>query len=755
MTQHESKLEGCNPTPLAGYLKALGVLRIVAQQVDPLAQGAWNNDVFVLQSKFDRDSLINFFLNDYHPTPLVTPWNGGSGFFSKDNKAAIEAIRAGQCSRLESYRELIRCSEVVLESMQLTEKPDANDKSSLLQQCRNQFPDNALDWLDAAFVLTDDGPKYPPLLGTGGNDGRLEFTNNYMQRLTEVFDVDTGLPAPGTRVLLGDSLFGDCGQTRNKAAIGQFDPGSAGGPNSSGGYDSGSTMNVWDFILMLEGAIAFAGAAVRKLEHSSPGSLSYPFCVRQAGVGYASADFSDESSSRSEMWMPLWHQPASFEAISHLLSEGRVEVGRRRARNGVDFARAIASVGVDRGIDSFQRFGFQQRNGLSYFAVPLDRYDVRQPSAASGLLGHIDHWLDRFRRAATGQHAPARAGTALRRVESAVLDVCQASGPQAVQRLLIAMGDAEQAIATSPKLREADYPVPPVPLLPPEWLRMAYDDDPPTASEFRLAAALASLGNHSGLRVNNKLRIDPVGPFRRHVEPIDWLKLRDKNRRSQWAEHAHDPSIVWTTQCLIQNMNRIVERRVIDAVRLSDQDLHAPFDGKCPARLDDVFRFIEGHVNTERIGSLVRGLMLVDWPAVKFKDIPWPIREQPRTHEAFPSAAYCLLKLCLLPHPIPASQHIDLEIKLTPQIVRRAVIGDLTEATRLAAQRLRASGLRPAIDAAPCHDQQRALRTAAALAFPLWHDSRRKSTAITMIRNRVVQRDTVTEGFDNEPLPNY
>ena len=41
-------------------------------------------------------------------------------------------------------------------------------------------------------------------------------------------------------------------------------------------------------------------------------------------------------------------------------------------------------------------------------------------------------------------------------------------------------------------------------------------------------------------------------------------------------------------------MGRFIERRVLDAIRLSESELHAPFDGRCPARLNDVWRFIEG-----------------------------------------------------------------------------------------------------------------------------------------------------------------
>ncbi len=36
------RLGGCAPTPLANYLKALGILRVVAEQADAEARGWWD-----------------------------------------------------------------------------------------------------------------------------------------------------------------------------------------------------------------------------------------------------------------------------------------------------------------------------------------------------------------------------------------------------------------------------------------------------------------------------------------------------------------------------------------------------------------------------------------------------------------------------------------------------------------------------------------------------------------------------------------
>lgn len=56
---NEIYLNGCTPVPLAHYLKALGVLRLVSEQKDPDAAGYWHNECFVLRTKLkDRKSVV-------------------------------------------------------------------------------------------------------------------------------------------------------------------------------------------------------------------------------------------------------------------------------------------------------------------------------------------------------------------------------------------------------------------------------------------------------------------------------------------------------------------------------------------------------------------------------------------------------------------------------------------------------------------------------------------------------------------------
>ena len=108
------------------YLKALGVLRLVSEQTDPKARGCWRDGVFVLETRLDRDGLAQFFLEQYSPTPLLAPWNGGSGFYVKldldrflesagkeiefKGREAVEAIDAVEASEFRSVGTVSRAS---------------------------------------------------------------------------------------------------------------------------------------------------------------------------------------------------------------------------------------------------------------------------------------------------------------------------------------------------------------------------------------------------------------------------------------------------------------------------------------------------------------------------------------------------------------------------------------------------------------------------------------------------------------------
>ncbi len=696
MAPHAVRLTGSSPIPLASYLKALGVLRLLSEQYDSSVLGRWHGNTFELTSKVDESEIVKFFLERYRPTPIIAPWNGGSGFYPNDNKEGIEAIRQATSQRFTPYQEAIRSAEACLAELQLSQKPGKGVKEALLMSCRNRFPEHALQWLDSAYVLARDGAKYPPLLGTGGNDGRLEFTNNFMQRLTEIFDLPGGAPSKMSESWLRNSLFGVALPVLVRGAIGQFSPGAGGGPNSSTGFDGPSATNPWDYVLMLEGAILFAGVAAKRLENLETGQLLYPFCVKQTGVGYGSSALSDEANSRCEMWMPLWETLVGLSELKALLGEGRAQVGGRAARDGVDFARAVASLGVDRGISSFQRYGFQVRNGLAYFATPLDRVAVRYNRLAAQLLAPIDAWLERFRQEARKDSAPSSMHRAVRGLESAIIAFCKSRGADnlSVQELLIALGECELAMARSLQWTR-EVRLSPVPLLTPRWLSAANTG----TVEFRLAAALAS--------VNCRSKEQTLW-MRCHLEPVRAAASRDK-RRFEWTDTI-TANVVWRDGDFSQILNAIFARRLLFAEENGAGNY--PDFSKIAACLSDVATFIEGRTDDRLLAHLLWALTLIDFGAEYTDDFKIGFPRNQRE----PSALHALLKLCFSPFQLH-----DATIPLVPAIHRWAEAGRGAAASSLAVRRLRASGLAPALGAISASGAP-VIRTAAALLFPLSKD---------------------------------
>ena len=425
---HDLVLSGCVSTVLSSYLKALGTHRLVAEQLDPSAMSCWDRGGrFHLVSSADRDRLVDFFVHRYAPTPLVTPWNGGSGFYAGDQQIGIQAIARSHDERFARYREVVERCRGLLETLALTAKPDDKEtKFTLLQHARSWLPDDAVAWLDATYVIGDEA-RYPALLGTGGNDGRLDFANNFMQRLAELFIAsDLRATSPNRAINAADgltaSIFGDLRRgALQPAAVGQFAPALAGGTNMTAGLKTEGRVNPWDFILALEGALTFAGAAVRRLEAARHGSASFPFHVNPSPIGYGSSATVDRKQARCELWLPLWSAPCKFPEIATLFGEARLEVGRRQATSGLDAARALATLGVDRGLDRFERFGILRRNGLSYLAAWFGTFQVRAVPRVD-LLREFDGWLGSIERF---DDARQDVSAGLRRLEEAMFEACR------------------------------------------------------------------------------------------------------------------------------------------------------------------------------------------------------------------------------------------------------------------------------------------------------------------------------------------
>jgi len=761
-------LGGCAPTPLAHYLKALGILRLVADQADSQARGWWEGERFRLATVLDRDALEAFFLRQYQPTPLVSPWNKGSGFYYQ-NDPGLTPMESSQAPRLNKMRSGITASRLFLDELRradnairqikdetkltkedeielrkeksLPEDPKAkltaeqkkilkrlkDDlrvkkkahgetenykkrlaeadrkfkrlKADLIPRIRLFWRGAHREWMDAAIVLADEGrARYPALLGTGGADGRLDFTNNFMQRLNEIFDLSSEncSPRPVAHSWFSGALWGaptiGC---QSGSAVGQYLPGMAGGANNSNGPTSDSLLNPVDFILMMEGTILFTAHATHRLGTREQTRAAAPFAVNAQGAGYASAAVSDESA-RGEQWMPLWSQPLTLAELRRLLAEGRVQIGARAAQEPLDLARAVARLGSARGITAFQRYGYIVRNGQSNLAVPLGRFRV--PDHASNqlpCLDDLDTWLGRLRRESRKKYAPARLDLISRRLSDALFAVTRHPDESLRwQSVLKALADIEGVLRTGTGLRAG-----PIPRLRPEWVQAADDG----SATFRLALACALQA------ADFPQNRPPSDPVRRHWLPLDGNRFATSGSGSQ-ARIQTDPGVVLAGRKGMDDAVALVQRRLVEAGQGGERRLPLTPARKAAAHPSDLARLLAGEVDLDRTMQLARALMAIDarkWAAA-------PCTAAFPSDEAYPDDAWLAVRLALLPWPLPDGRTIGADAA----IVRRLESGDTPSAVRAALQRLMAAGVKTTVRIAVAGPQTARL-WAAALAFPI------------------------------------
>jgi CRISPR-associated protein Csx17 len=801
VTLHIHQLKSCSPEPLASYLKALGILRLVVEQnADCEARGWWQDEHFCLLTKLARDDLEAFFLDRYEPTPLLSPWNKGCGFF-KANDPGLAPLESSQAARFAGFRRGVTESRRLLDAMsqadaviraikartktnktfqseqqrellansatfrsfvdQLHTKATGPDlavterdeleaeiatveslvigasigptkdeaerlkcspgykrllaaadrrfkslKSTLIPDCRRTWRGPHARWLSAAVVLNENGnPKWPSLLGTGGNDGNLDFTNNFMQRLGDLFELNSscGSSFPGTIELLVNSLWSEPANRLATTAVGQYQPGAAGGANSSTGTGGDSLVNAWDFVLMMEGSLLFSSRATRRLDPNQFTRASAPFAVRSHAAGFASTG--TEKAQRGEQWMPLWSRPAKLVDVVALFSEARIQLNRQTANRPVDVARAISRLGVARGIDSLTRYGYLERNGQSTLAVPLGRVKVRQHPRAH-LIDDLAPWLDRLQRRARDKHAPARLVQAERRLANSVFAALTHDySPDRWQAILQAAVAVESIQATGTAVDAG-----PIPALRPEWVS-AVDD---RTTEVRLALSLgsAAAGYSRGGRPNDPVRHHWL-PLEPGLEPGE-LRFKISDKRL-----ARDSRVVMSGCDFLADGAAIVERRLIEASMEGQRRLHLVAAEGCGARLGDLAKFLGGAVDLRKVLDLARAFMAIQWRC-------WLSDLCPRATFALvqPDEAWLALRLACLPWPLGRDKNIPAE----PGIVRRLRAGDGAGATGIALARLRSAGIRPPLQAG-ITDSSTARLWAAALVFPIDRGSALRAAA--------------------------
>lgn len=671
----EIRLNGCTAEPLMSYLKSLGVLRLSGEQLSPSISGCWKDGLFCLSGLECRESLVAFFCHEYRPTPVITPWNSASGFYKGNPAVTLAQIEESTSDRFAAYREAIGGARKVLERLQIKTKPGSGEKQALVRVIRSELGEEVVDWIDALGVLSGDRLVFAPVLGTGGNDGRLEFAVNFHNHLLKVVPLEryTGPCAitEQSEDWLRSALFAEGSPGLVSASSGQFHPGGVGGPNSTRGFVGDAVVNPWDYILMIEGALLLAGSVACRSGLQSMQKAAFPFTVRPSPAGWQTIAESDVRDARYEIWLPLWERPAGVGEVAHLLREGRAQVGKRAAESGSDFARAAAGLGVERGISSFTRFAFYKRSGKAYLASPLGRLAVRFQKHTD-LIEEADYWLRRVRYQARGTAAPESIKRAYRAAENAIFGYCSRGRPEDIQAILIALSGIENIVGRSKNLQKTINPL----SLSLRWLSAADDG----SKEYYLARAAASVYGFDDGKAD--------APIRSNLSPVVLS-------RGGFEWDPGSAACVWHGEDLCRNLAALLNRRCLDASRAGFSDM-APLCGHYSAALDDIDAFLSGTVDELKTAELIKALALLRWPAspAQMQPLPRKYRSAPPELERL----YAVIKLFFHHRPLlPEGEFPGQAAVIRPyqEMLLRLGQGRGREALKFAVGRLKIAGLVP------------------------------------------------------------
>lgn len=619
-------LRGCRATPLLPYLQALGVLRLLHEQCTPGLTSYWEGTTLHIDSDLSREHLVAFFLERYQPTPVLSPWNNrcvtalrkgsGTGVGTK----GITAIANSEDSRFETMRITLGKARELLELAVIEGWADGNGKiankpktkKAFLTACRAIFPDEALGWLDTATVLSDSERLHYPLIlgGAGGVLGSGDLSLNFLDAVADL--LLNRKKAAYSKKLLAHALFGDGHPKLHNRPVGQYAPGAAGTVNSSAFGSAKSVTNLWSFVLGMEGALIFSSGVARRFG-GSQGLATTPFTVQGHSAGYSAAE---AETVRGEFWAPLWQRPMSLPELRHVIAEGRLSWRGQQASNGLDAAKALSTLGVDRGFSHFERYVIAKRFGDLSLAAPVGSFVVtRQPADRVSLLSTTDTWVARVRRQ---RSLPQAAGSALRRVDAAQMKVTQnPSSPALLQDFLVEFAALEWTVSRNPRIADAVGG----PIRPLGRERWGPELDDGTV-EWRLAAALATQRDRrrSARPTTSERRAATASVLFRPV-----MLPETHRRRLEWDPR---PSVSPSGSVTNRLAAAVIARTVLCADRAAGDTTVltvgsgglAAFDYAQRVRWADVDAFLNFEVDDRRLNQLLSAAALLDGPP----RIEWP-----------------------------------------------------------------------------------------------------------------------------------
>lgn len=362
------QLHGCSLEPLGDYLKALGVFRLVAQQIDPDARCWWRHGIFHLwlnetacyprqgngiekrhsipvEWEAQEEWLEKFFLEFCTYSPLIAPWQKNTGYLPFAGEAkrerglvALRTITGTKRTATSAYHRSIReyarafgrtlptapNQSWVDELRKIRDDPLFAGLNSTEQGKRKGLKSATVsDLLNRTRSACPD-PRVSAWLDVVGHPERLRsrFLRgiNWFSLLGEgagegsggmIVTLEVALQSILTnpdREHLRAALYGSPAKDYLKPdfSIGLFYPSRKGDPNLGQAFEGSRRGSAWDVIFLFEGVLLFAGSLSRRL-NARRAVPAFPFyCASSLGGNPAGAPIEISGSERGISSGEVW-----------------------------------------------------------------------------------------------------------------------------------------------------------------------------------------------------------------------------------------------------------------------------------------------------------------------------------------------------------------------------------------------------------------------------------------------------------------
>ena len=569
----EFLFEGCNNTNFGSYLKGLGIFRIFGKKYDNV-KAYWKNDALYIYLPFNSyDEIINFFLNEYEPTPIVSPWNMGSGFNS--DKKELNNLKNYDKNdtnypRLKNYIDVIIKTENIVKTITKNKKgTQADKKSEIVRICRNLLPEKTVKWIDAALILdNNDEINYTKILTTGGNEGNLDYSITYMSDIYKVFK------SKNSKNLLKNSLFNCFTDQLIESKVGKFIPGRAGGFNEGFGFENKDfNANPWDFIFLIEGTLFFSTGIGKK-------SISNSMFIRSPFTVESSVDI-ESKKHIYEIWTPLWKNPAYLYEIEKMFENGRVEISNSPVTKGTEFIQAIKNYGVDRGIYKFTRYKLLNTRGNSgYVATPVDSYNVNYVKNVdiikeiNTLLLKLDNYIYNINNTIPESLLKLR-----RKVDDSLFYILKHDISIGIEELFYNIGKMEKYLAS---IKHNNVPL--ISGLSPDWINL--NSSP--SNEYIIASAISS-----------------IYYIRKYIEPV----IYNDKTLIKWDDAMNYYSFNGSN--IYKKLANVLYRGYIENEKTLSKN--NPFKSRIKIDPEYATILINGDINEDKLEHLLYGFMWINW----------------------------------------------------------------------------------------------------------------------------------------------